>query len=198
MLDLHRNWFHGLETKTAAIFAVLPLTPNQYTSFSIVFAMACAYSLYIGHYWLALLFFMLAGAMDFIDGAVARAKNLASPKGAHWDNIADRYVEAIVLLGLLSVSLPNMFLSAYVWIFLVLFGSMMTTYAKASAKEKGLSDAELKGGLMSRAERLIFYFLAIVFLNYNLVISIYIVAVLALLSNFTALQRIHRALNLTK
>jgi len=194
MLDQHRNWFKGLEGKTADIFAVFPITPNQYTAISIVFALVCAYELFVGSYWLALVFFIFAGAMDFIDGAVARKKNLSSSKGAYWDTIADRYVEAILLFGLLFTGLPDFYLPQYAWILLVLVGSIMTTYAKAAAKEKGLSDTEMKGGLMSRAERLIAYALIMVLLNYSREGAIFMIIFLAIFSNITAWQRIRKAL----
>jgi len=194
MLDLHRNWFKGLESKTADIFAVFALAPNHYTLLSIFFAMGCAYEIYVGNYLIALGLFLAAAFCDLIDGAVARRKNLSTKKGAYWDTIADRYVEAMLLFGLLSVDLPGFYLSAYAWIFLALFGSTMTTYAKAAAKEKGLSDTELKGGLMSRAERLIFLIAILILLGYSKIWAMSFIVVLAALSNITAIQRISMAL----
>ena len=195
MLDLHRNWFGGIENKTADIFAALPFTPNQYTSLSIVAALAMLCLIAAGHYIAALALFIVAAGLDFIDGAVARKRGLATKRGAYWDTIADRYVEAMFLFGLLFCRLPDFYLPAAGWIFLALFGSTMTTYAKAAAKEKGLCDAELKGGLMSRGERLIAYFLilaAMIWGNYYL--AAVIIAILAVLANITAGQRISAAL----
>lgn len=194
MLDLHRNWFGGIENKTADIFAALPFTPNQYTSLSIVAALAMLCLIAAGHYIAALALFIVAAGLDFIDGAVARKRGLATKRGAYWDTIADRYVEAMFLFGLLFCRLPDFYLPAAGWIFLALFGSTMTTYAKAAAKEKGLCDAELKGGLMSRGERLMVYFAIIILLSANLDWAVAILAALAILSNFTALQRIYDAL----
>ena len=194
MLDLHRNLFKGLESKVADIFSRLPFTPNQYTSLSIMAALAMLCLIAASHYIATLALFIVAAGLDFIDGAVARKRGLATKRGAYWDTIADRYVEAILLFGLLFCQLPDFYLSAAAWIFLVLFGSTMTTYAKAAAKEKGLCDAELKGGLMSRAERLIAYFAIIILLLIDLYLAVAILAALAILSNFTALQRIYCAL----
>lgn len=195
MLDLHRNWFKGLEVEAAKIFAVLPLTPNQYTALSIVFALGCAYGLYAQNYWLALSLFLIAAILDFIDGAVARKKNLSSKIGAYWDTVVDRYVEAIILGGLLFVHLPEIILPAYAWIFLALFGSTMTTYAKAAAKEKGLVESELKGGLMSRGERLFVYAAIIIILNYYLSAAVFLLAALGVLTNITSIQRIAAAIS---
>lgn len=194
MLDLHRNLFKGLENKTADIFVRLPLTPNQYTAYSLFAALAMLCFLISGDYWIALAFFLIAGALDFVDGAVARRKKMATKLGAYWDTIADRYVEAILLFGLLFVGLPDFYLPAAAWIFLALLGSTMTTYAKAAAKEKDLVAAEMKGGLMSRAERLGFFLAILVLLSANLHWASALLALLAILANFTALQRIYRAL----
>jgi len=194
MLDQHRNWFKGLEKKTADIFAVLSLTPNQYTLLSIIFAIASAVEINYGNYLFALGLYLAAIFCDFIDGAVARRKNLSSNQGAYWDTVADRYVEAILFFGLLFVELPPFYLVPAAWIFLALFGSTMTTYAKAAAKEKGLSDVELKGGLMSRAERSMFCVAILLLLGYSKVWAMSFIVVLALLSNITAMQRISMAL----
>lgn len=195
MLDLHRDWFRGIEKMVAAIFSPLPFSPNYYTAASIVFSLAFFAAITIaGNYPAALAFFVISAFLDFIDGAVARAKGLATARGAYCDNIADRYVEAITLFALFFVGLPDIVISAKAWIFLLIVGSMMTTYAKASAKEKGLSEVELKGGLMSRGERLIFVAAAIMFLNYNFYWVTAILAVAAVLANITAFQRIGKAL----
>jgi len=194
MLDQHRDWFGGLETRTAKIFAVLPFAPDQYTSFSIVSAAICAGFTAFGDYWQAIAFLVLASAMDFVDGAVARFKGLSSARGAYWDTIADRCCDAMILFGLLFVPLPAVVLPGYAWIFAILFGSMMTTYAKAAAKEKGLSEVELKGGLMSRAERSIFVIAIFLLLIFARKYSTYAIILLAVLANLTALQRIRKAL----
>lgn len=195
MLDQHRNWFKWLETKTADVFAVFPLTPNNYTSLSIFAALAMLYFAAAADWKLVLVFFIVSAGLDFIDGAVARRKNLSSNRGAYWDTIADRYVEAIFLFGLTLAGLPDFYLPANAWIFILLVGAMMTTYAKAAAKEKELRNTELKGGLMSRGERFISYFIiltAIILCNY--VLAGIIVAITAVLANATAWQRISMAL----
>jgi phosphatidylglycerophosphate synthase len=195
MLDQHRNWFKGLENKTADVFAVLPLTPNQYTSLSLIAALAMAYFMLAGNYLASLGLFIVAAPLDFIDGAVARRKGLSTAQGAYWDTIADRYVEAIFLFGLMFAGLPDLFLPASVWIFILLVGAMMTTYAKAAAKEKSLSDAELKGGLMSRGERFIAYGIILMLLIGSIdQWAIIVIAMLSFLSNLTAIQRISLAL----
>jgi phosphatidylglycerophosphate synthase len=195
MLNENRERVKKIEVKTGEVFSKLGLTPNQYTLISLVFAFFCFLSLVKNNLVLALIFFLLAAILDFIDGAVARFSQKTTKKGAYLDTICDRYVEGIILLGFLFLPLPGFLLPAFFWVFLALFGSFATTYAKAAAKEKGLIEKELKKGLLGRAERIILIALAIVLGIFNLSWLIYPVIVLAIFSNITAWQRIFLALN---
>lgn len=197
MLDTKRNSFKGLEKKVGRIFSSLPLTPNQYTLISIFFAFVSFCFLAKQNLAMAAVFFLIAGFLDFIDGAVARYKNISTKIGAYLDTISDRYVEGLLLLGMIFLPLPKILLPGYIWIFLLLFGSNLTTYAKAAAKEKELTDKELKGGLLSRGERVILLFAALIagIIDPSFASMTYILIFTALLSNFTALQRILSAIN---
>ena len=164
-------------------------------------AIISAYFIIKELFWPAILFFLIAGFLDFVDGAVARQKNMSTKVGAYLDTIFDRYVEAIILFGFLFISLPEIFsISGYVWIYLVMFGSVVTTYAKAAAKEKELVNQELKGGLMSRAERLILIFITLIFaaLYPDYYYSVVVLFIIAILANFTAIQRVWSAIKLNK
>jgi len=145
MLDLHRNIFKGLENGVGKVFSFFPLSPNQWTLLSIVGAIFAAYFLIKQNLVLAIIFFLFAGFLDFVDGAVARYKNISTKKGAYLDTICDRYVEGILLFGMLFLPLPKILFPSFCWVFLILFGSILTTYAKAAAKEKDLVAQEIKG-----------------------------------------------------
>jgi phosphatidylglycerophosphate synthase len=140
---------------------------------------------------LAFLFFVIAVCLDFIDGAIARLTGKVTKKGAYLDTIADRYVEAITLLGFLFLPLPRIPFPSEIWVFIALFGSLMTTYAKAAAKEKKLIHLELKKGLIERAERVLLIALIILSAHFSFYFATYILILLAILSNLTALQRIY-------
>jgi len=198
MLDLHRDKFESLEKTVAGIFCRLPFTPNQYTVLSFFMILACVFFMLAGVYPAALVFFIAAGMLDLVDGAVARRRLIASPQGAYLDTITDRYVEALLLFGFMLIGLPGVIFSSCVWLFLILFGSTMTTYAKAAASEKKLCASELKGGLMSRGERMILYAAALLMLNFSWIWVTYIIIGLAVLTNVTALQSISSALKRDK
>jgi len=194
MLDLYKDSFKKLEKKVGRLFSFLPISPNQYTLISIFFAIFSFYFLIKQNLILAIFFFLIAGFLDFIDGAVARYKNISTKIGAYLDTICDRYVEGILLLGMLFLPLPKILLPAYVWIFLILFGSLITTYAKAAAKEKELVKQELKGGLLSRAERIILLIISLILGIFNFSWMTYLLIAIAILTNFTAFQRINSAI----
>jgi len=195
MLEEKREKFKGVSQKTGQFFSKFGLTPNQYTLISLLFVIISFSFLINLNLVLALIFFLLAALLDFIDGAVAKFTQRETKKGAYLDTISDRYVEGIILLGFLFLPLKGFFfLPAEVWIFLALFGSFLTTYSKAAAKEKELTQLELKNGFLGRAERIILIFLAILLGIFNLFWTIYPIVILAVLSNLTAFQRIYLAL----
>lgn len=194
MLDTKRYWFKGIERKIGFIFS--KFHPNFYTIISLVFALCGFLFLIKDLIVLALIFFILAAGMDFVDGSVARFRKITTKKGAYLDTVFDRYVEAIFLFGLLFLPFPVVIFPSYIWIFLILFGAMMTTYAKSAAKEKELLEGELKGGIFSRAERLIMSFIILLSLIVTPQYTIYLIILMAVLSNIAAIQRIYRSLRL--
>jgi len=196
MISQNREKFKAVSIKTGLIFGKLPLTPNQWTLFSLIPALLCFYFLLKANFVFAVIFFALAAFIDVIDGAVARVQGKTTKKGAYLDTITDRYVELIVFLGLFLTQLPLFYFSSQFWIFLALFGSIMTTYSKAVAKEKLLLESELKGGLMERPERLILLFLVLLSAIFNLQYTVYLIALFAVLTNLSAFQRILKAFSL--
>ncbi|MDI6602563.1 MAG: CDP-alcohol phosphatidyltransferase family protein [Patescibacteria group bacterium] len=195
MLEEKKEKFKKFSDWAGSTFSKLGLTPNQYTLISLVFILISFYFLINQRLILALIFFLVAALLDFVDGAVAKFLGKATKKGAYLDTIVDRYVEGIILLGFLFLPLKGfLFLPAKVWIFLALFGSLMTTYSKATAKEKELTQEELKKGFLGRAERIILITLAIFLGIFNLSWLLYPIIILGIFSNLTALQRICLAL----
>ena len=198
MLGEKKEKFKKISEKIGNFFAIFKLHPNFYTLISLFFGLFCFLSLVKNSLVAGLIYFFLATISDFIDGAVARASQRVSKLGAYLDTICDRYVEFLVFLGFLFLCLPKVFLPANFWIFLCFFGSLMTTYSKAAAKEKEIIKEELKRGLFERPERTILIFLAMILAIFKPVFSVYILIIFAILSNFTAFQRIYFVLKSVK
>lgn len=202
MFYASRKRFEKLSIKIGILFSKIPLSPNQWTIVSLIPAIAAAYFLAKDMFLEAACLFIIASFLDLVDGSVARVTGKISRFGAYLDTIVDRYVEALVVLALLFVALPSggFFFPMPFWIMLYFFGGMMTTYAKAAAKEKEiiLEGTELKGGVLERAERLILLFVGIVAAYFNPIYLSYVIVALAVLANFSALQRIWIARKISK
>lgn len=142
--------------------------------------------------WLSLAggLFLLVNALDFLDGAVARASGTAGAYGAFLDSVLDRYSEAVVFVGLLVWFARVDDVVAMTATALALVGSFMVSYCRARAEGLGL-DCEV--GLLQRPERIVILGIGMILNEYALV---YVVVGLALLTNVTAAQRMRHVARL--
>ncbi len=173
----------------ARVFAKLGLTPNQITLISLLFGVAAAVLYAFGHVYLAAGMLLLSGLFDFIDGGVARINQRSSAFGAAIDWIVDKYVDCLVLIGIAFSGLADPRIVA-----IAVFGSMINTFIKPvtyaeigfDRKEGGKIKDPLEGvGIFGRPET------AITLILLSLLNQVYwAVVVIAVLTNFSALQRI--------
>jgi archaetidylinositol phosphate synthase len=185
-----RERFQDLSIKIGVVFSKMRLSPNQWTILSLVPVLAAVYFLYYSQFLYAALLFIVSSFIDLIDGSVARVTGKTSLLGAYLDTIVDRYVEFIIIIGILLAGIPEFYVPSAVWILIYLFGSMMTTYSKAAAREKEITKSEIRGGLLERAERLIILFVGILLAYFSPVYLTYTIALLAVITNISAIQRI--------
>lgn len=136
------------------------ITADHLTLTGIVMAGAAAVAIANGALRAGLLLLVLTALPDVLDGAVAKASGTASPRGAFFDSVADRFTDALLLLGVawyLSSSHPGRIALLPM---AVLGASMLISYERAKAESLGY---QAKGGLMERAERLIALGLGLLF-----------------------------------
>jgi archaetidylinositol phosphate synthase len=190
-----RERFQGLSIRIGMAFSRLGLSPNQWTMLSLLPVMAGLYFLWYSQFLPAALLLLVSSFLDLVDGSVARVTGRVSRLGAYLDTVIDRYVEFIIVLGILLAGIPGFLIPSAAWILLYLFGAMMTTYAKAAAREKGLTERELRGGLFERAERLILLLVGLLLAAIDPIYLTYTVALLAVLTNISAIQRIWAAIS---
>ena len=186
--------------RLAGGLAAIGLSPNAWTLISLVPALAGLVALVMHQLALGLAMFALSAFIDIVDGTVARVTNQVSDKGAYIDGVVDRYVELMLYLGLLIyigrgefLGLPN-----EVWIVLLIFGGLMTSFVRAYADHRGIvkDPGELKrmGGLLERLERLMLLYFGMFLGLFDIQWLMAVIALTALLANATALQRIRFAL----
>ena len=159
----------------------LGITPNMITLAGVVGSGVAAWLITEEQLLIAGAVFLGFTAMDFVDGAVARATGQATPYGALLDAVMDRVGEALVL-------------AACIWYFAergedvqagfgyaALFGSIAVSYVRARGEALGVAT---RAGLFRRQERVVL--LGIGLLANGLTV---VIIILAILANLTALQR---------
>lgn len=158
------------------------LVPDHLTVVGLVLAVVAAVVIANGWLALGLLFVVLAGVPDLLDGALAKASNAQSQRGAYFDSVADRVTDALLLGGLTWYLLGGDDPREAMLPVVIMAASFLISYQRAKAESLGLN---AKGGLMERAERIILLCLGLLFSRY-LVPILWVMMVLTLA---TAVQR---------
>jgi archaetidylinositol phosphate synthase len=128
--------------------AISGVSPNVLTVLGPLVALAAAMAFVLHQILFAAFLMLLAGFLDALDGAVARASGRTTAFGGVLDSICDRYADAILLFGLVWGGWCTPF-----WGVVALVGSLLVSYARARAEAVGVS--QLGIGLAERPERLI-------------------------------------------
>ena len=78
----------------ATLLWVIPLgiTPNQITSARVFLGILSMYLYIQGGVWVALVVFAVAATTDYLDGLIARARDLSSSFGKRFDELADKFL----------------------------------------------------------------------------------------------------------
>ena len=161
------------------------LTPDHLTALGLLVAVGAAVAIGRGALRGGLLLVVLAALPDLLDGALAKASNTASQRGAFFDSVADRVTD-MLLFGGTGWYLAGRYGATMAMLpFAVMAVSSLISYERAKAESLGL---QAKGGLMERAER-------IIALCFGLLFDSLLVPVLWLmlaLTTVTAVQRFAR------
>jgi CDP-diacylglycerol--glycerol-3-phosphate 3-phosphatidyltransferase len=150
-----RRWRSGVERSLEPIGSGIRRTgisADHLTGSGLVLAGACAVAVGSGHLGLGLVLLIASALPDLLDGAVAKAAQTASARGAFFDSVADRVSDSLVLGGITWYLATTRGGAVPVLPFAVLAASMLVSYERARAESLGYT---AKGGLMERAERVI-------------------------------------------
>ncbi|MDA8295627.1 MAG: CDP-alcohol phosphatidyltransferase family protein [Actinomycetota bacterium] len=136
------------------------VTADMVTIVGVLIAAATAVTVGTGHLYVGVALITVGGLMDALDGAVAKAGQSSSPRGAFFDSVADRLSDFLIFGGvawyLLDRPDPRLALLPLA----ILGVSSLISYQRAKAESLGFN---AKGGLMERAERLILLSAALLF-----------------------------------
>ena len=182
MLSQYKECLHGVADPVARLLLRAHMRPNQLTVLGLGVSIAAGYAFFDGRLRLAAALLAVAGLFDFFDGALARLAGRESAFGAFLDSVVDRYSDLIVLLGIVLLYERMDGTAGVFFTMATLVGTIMVSYTKARAQSIGV---RCEIGVMERPERLIALIAGATFNLLTLVM-----ALLAVLTNVTALQRI--------
>ncbi len=174
------------------------VSPNTFSWLALLAAVVAAFFFWQNILIVAFVFLFLNSLFDALDGKVARLTNNLTKQGDFLDHVIDRYADVIILVGIGYSPHSTPFIAA-VAIIGVLLTSYMGTQVQASGAKRDY------GGIMGRADRLMFLMLAVFFqsifqileffglLTFTIPLLFWVMVVFAILHHFAAVQRFYRA-----
>ena len=136
------------------------ITPDHLTVVGLVISIAAAVAIGAGYLRVGLLLVIAAALPDMLDGALAKASNVSSQRGAFFDSTIDRITDSFMLGGVAWYLGATRGGTAAVLPFAVMAVSSLISYQRAKAESLGL---HAKGGLMERAERIVILCVGLLF-----------------------------------
>ena len=136
------------------------ITPDHLTIVGLLISIAAAVSIGAGYLRVGLLLVIAAALPDMLDGALAKASNVSSQRGAFFDSTIDRIADSFMLGGVAWYLGDTREGTAAVLPFAVMAVSSLISYQRAKAESLGL---QAKGGLMERAERIVILCVGLLF-----------------------------------
>ena len=158
------------------------LSPDHLTIAGLLVGVGAAFCVAQGWFLAGLALVILAALPDLLDGALAKATNASSQRGAYFDSVIDRVTDALMFGGLAWYYASGDTPRLAVLPFAVMAVSSVISYQRAKAESLGL---DAKGGLMERAER-------VILLCFGLLVSpllVWVLWVMLALTVVTAIQR---------
>ena len=162
------------------------LTPDHLTIVGLVVGACAAVAVGAGRLLLGLLLVILAALPDLLDGALAKASNTSSQRGAFFDSTIDRVTDALLLGGIAYYFATTQDPRLAVLPYAVLAVSSLVSYQRAKAESLGL---EAKGGLMERAERIVVLCVGLLLESFWEGALVWILWGMLILISITAVQR---------
>ena len=134
----------------AKLLAPTPVTPNQVTVVSWVVALAAAGAFSTNASALGGMLAQASSILDGTDGDLARVQGTATPFGAFFDAVLDRYADVVIILGMvfsLDESRPEVWLAGLA----AMIGSLMVSYTRA--RSEASTGIRFESGLAALATR---------------------------------------------
>ena len=158
------------------------LSPDHFRVLGLCVSGAAAVAIGAGKMQLGLLLVIFSALPDLLDGALAKASNSASQRGAFFDSVVDRVSDSLLFGGVAWFYASSNSPQFSIVPFAILGASLIISYERAKAESLGLY---AKGGLMERAERIILLCFGLLFDS----LLKWVMVVMLVLVVMTAVQR---------
>lgn len=179
--ELARKYTRFILEPIARFVSWTRISPNVISMIGFLLTVGVAFVIGAGYLRLGGVLIFAAAGFDALDGTLARLTERTSRFGAFLDSTLDRFSEAIIFLGLFIYLVNQDAQTELILIYATVVGSLMVSYARARAEGIGVM---LKDGLLTRFERITLLVLGLIANQLVLVLW-----VMAILTNFTAIQR---------
>lgn len=189
--ELLRYQTRGLMAALGAWGRRLGVHPNVITVVALLPAILGALLAGTGQFAAAGIALLVSGALDALDGAIARATNRVTRFGALLDSTLDRYSDGLIFFGLVCYFGAHGLLLEMALAVAALTGAYAVSYVRARAE--GLDIGSIRDGLFDRLVRTLVLIAALIT---GLIVPGLIV--LAVGSHLTALQRLAIAYRATR
>jgi len=163
------------------------LTPNTLSTVGLILSIfaAAAYFFALSRPILliiAIVLLLASGFCDTLDGIIARTYQQATTFGGFFDSLLDRYADAIIYSSIIIGGLCDIW-----WGLACLAGSLLVSYGRARAEAAGIKMESI--GIAERAERMLILAAATLAAFFWLPSLNWGIAIIAVLSHITVLQR---------
>jgi archaetidylinositol phosphate synthase len=183
LLTRYRRTINAYFDRVAAGISSLP--PNAVTSLSLLASVLSAALYYLGFVQFGGVMLLVSGALDVMDGAVARITGRVTRFGGFLDSTFDRMSDFAVLGGIALSGIVDWRLVMF-----TVFGSFLVPYCRARGEAAGSTGMAV--GIAERAERQVI--LALASMVHPLVSQVNLleagVAIIGILAWVTVAQRI--------
>lgn len=182
MITRLRNVFKNILKPLVIIAYKIGVSGNQLTILGFIFSLFYIFTISIfNNVIFALLFLLISGLMDALDGEVARMRGEVSKLGSFLDSTIDRIEDIIYIMGLGFLGTSWLIISLLIGI------SLLISYLRAKGESLGL---KIEGkGLIERGERIILLSFILLIYIFNITIFYILLIILLILSIITFIQR---------
>lgn len=164
------------------------ITPGMITLCAFITGITAGACIAYGYLKTALILLCISGLLDVLDGTVARITGTSHAFGAYCDLIADRMVEAAVILGF-AILYPEHMLAYLLFFVAVLLHFSTFVTAGALFPNMGAKSMHYDASIVERAEAFIIFF-AMLLWPHHIFVALMMLNVVIIIAGITRFIRV--------